>query len=308
MVFITQSNENSKKLFINRDWKVTENYPHKFNCLMPIQTPLNAVGLCRLELMEFQSPYVVRHLMKNNNGSYNSNFVLLDDGSDIAEYELNGDWLEKYEMMAFIDSAIILSLWEDFNLLLADVIELKKRIFNTDGTPSTSSIFEDDFNSNLVGGPFFLECTATSGTVTIGGHWLKLLGLYGRGDITLSAGEQLDVNISYDVLNLINVHTNFGRSVYSGDTKAGGLVPSNIFWTVPNVDFSGYTTLYQKMNSTGMTAFHLPVLEDIYIHFTDKYGDSVDLAFYTLLLTFDVTEKTPAPEPETIYRARQKMM
>lgn len=309
MVFITQSNENSTKLFINRTWKVTDQYPHKFNCLMPIQTPLNAVGLCRVELMEFQSPYVVRHLMQNNNGSPNSNYVSLITSSTIVETPLNSDWLDEFEMMSFEDPDNVLAFWQAFNTILTNQIQLQKRSFNaTDGTDTIKVIDINDFNTDLYEGSFVLKCTAGENEIVeLGGQWLKLLGLYNKERVEFVKDQVVDVNLSYDVLSLINVHTNFARGVYSGNKNADGLVPSNILWTVPNVDYSGYTTLYQNMNSTGMIAFNLPVLEDIYIHFSDKYGDSVDLAFYTIVLTFDVTEKTPAPQPETIYRARQKM-
>ena len=58
MVFVTLSNENSSKLLVNRDFKENDHYPHKYNCLMPLHLPHNAVGLSRLEFMEFQAPYI----------------------------------------------------------------------------------------------------------------------------------------------------------------------------------------------------------------------------------------------------------
>ena len=81
MVFVTLSNENSSKLLVNRNFKENEKYPHKYNCLMPLHLPHNAVGLSRLEFMEFQAPYIGHHLLTGPDGSQRTNQIVSDDGS-----------------------------------------------------------------------------------------------------------------------------------------------------------------------------------------------------------------------------------
>ena len=59
---------------------------------------------------------------------------------------------------------------------------------------------------------------------------------------------------------------------------------------------------------SGMNVFDTPTLEYFHVNFTDKWGDGIDLPFYSIGFEFMVAEKTSIPQPETIFRARQKLM
>ena len=87
-----------------------------------------------------------------------------------------------------------------------------------------------------------------------------------------------------------------------------GLAPTDISATIINQSFGGEATMYQNFAASGMNAYNIPTLENFYVHFSDKWGDGVDLWSYNIGFEFIVSERTPVPQPETIYRARQKVM
>ena len=320
MVFVTLSNENSSKLLINRDFKENENYPHKYNCLMPLHTPLNAVGLCRLEFMEFQAPFIGHHLLQGPNGESRTNSITFNDSVGTS-IDLTTNWLYKYQMYTFTDSANKFTFWNDFNTVVVDIDDgegtptlvqmntlIHLRVIEHYGSHNLVDISNDKvFEGDLTNGHFVLENTSGF-DIILSGPWLKLLGIYNGETVTIPFEDKITVYPTFDVLNVINVHTTFSRGVYADNRTTNGLVPTNIMATIVNQSYGGEASLFQNFNASGMIGFNIPTLENFYVHFTDKWGDDVDLWSYVIGFEFLVSERTPVPQPETIYRARQKIM
>ena len=75
-----------------------------------------------------------------------------------------------------------------------------------------------------------------------------------------------------------------------------------------NDTLGGLKTSYTNFSASGMNVFDTPTLEYFHISFTDKWGDAVDVPSYSIGFEFMVAERTPISQPETIFRARQKLM
>ena len=106
------------------------------------------------------------------------------------------------------------------------------------------------------------------------------------------------------------MHTNFSRVVYAANQQSDDwqIVPTNIFWTVNIVSDTGKYTYYDNMSSSGKIPYTIPIMDEIEIYFTDKYGDIIeDIREFTCILAFDFSDKLPAKEPLTSKRARRTL-
>ena len=170
--------------------------------------------------------------------------------------------------------------------------------------PPDKTVFEGGKTKGL----FVLQNKMKYQTITLTGPWLKIFGIYNGNSITIQPSSHIYVYPTFDILNVINVHTSFARGVYADSPKANGLIPTDIMTSMVNVVYGGEATLWTNYSASGMNAYNVPTLENFYIHFSDKWGDALDLWNYVIGFEFLVSERTPVPQPETIYRARQKVM
>ena len=62
------------------------------------------------------------------------------------------------------------------------------------------------------------------------------------------------------------------------------------------------------MSFLGKIPFNMPILDEIEVYFTDKYGNIIDdIREFTCILTFDFSERLPTKEAMTTKRARRTL-
>ena len=159
---------------------------------------------------------------------------------------------------------------------------------------------------------FYLRPLITNNkTYCMQGPWLKLLGVsLDKGYVALNYNYPLLCSLQTGGYDFINMHTNFSRAVYAANQQSEDwqIVPTNIFWTLNIVSEPGKYTYYDNMSSSGKIPFNTPIMEEIEIYFTDKYGDVIDdIDEFVCILTFDFSDKVPAKEPLTTKRARRTL-
>ena len=143
------------------------------------------------------------------------------------------------------------------------------------------------------------------------GPWLKLLGVsLDKGYVALNYNYPLLCSLQTGGYDFINMHTNFSRAVYAANQQSEDwqIVPTNIFWTINIMSYPGKYTYYDNMSSSGKIPYTIPIMDEIEIYFTDKYGDIIDdMDEFTCIFTFDFSDKLPASEPMTTKRARRTL-
>jgi hypothetical protein len=165
-------------------------------------------------------------------------------------------------------------------------------------------------NSSLV--RFYLTPQSTNTkNYVLQGPWLKLLGVSMADDyVAFNTRFPLLCTLQTGGYDFINMHTNFSRAVYAANQQSDDwqLVPTNIFWPLNIVSDPGKYTYYDNMSSSGKIPFNTPIMEEIEVYFTDKYGDVIDdIEEFCCILTFDFSDKVPAKEPLTSKRARRTL-
>lgn len=165
-------------------------------------------------------------------------------------------------------------------------------------------------NSNLV--RFYLQPQSTNTkNYVLQGPWLKLLGVSMADDyVAFNTKFPLLCTLQTGGYDFINMHTNFSRAVYAANQQSDDwqLVPTNIFWPLNIVSDPGKYTYYDNMSSSGKIPYNTPIMEEIEVYFTDKYGDVIDdIEEFCCILTFDFSDKVPAKEPLTSKRARRTL-
>ena len=144
------------------------------------------------------------------------------------------------------------------------------------------------------------------------GPWLKALGIEAdEGEYhVIDKTRGLKCTIQGEGYDYIHMHTNFSRVVFAANQQSEDwqIVPTNIFWTINVLADPGKYTMYSNQSSSGKIPFSMPIMDEIEVYFTDKYGDIIDdLREFTCTLTFDFSDKQPAKEPMTIKRARRTL-
>jgi hypothetical protein len=147
---------------------------------------------------------------------------------------------------------------------------------------------------------------------TLRGPWLKLFGNeLDEGTFhVINKNLNLRCVLQYTGYDFINMHTNFSRAVYAANQQSDDwqIVPTNIFWTINVVSDPGKYTYYENMSSSGKIPYNTPIMDEIEVYFTDKYGDIIDdIHEFTCVFTFDFSDKKPASEPLTSKRARRTL-
>ena len=144
------------------------------------------------------------------------------------------------------------------------------------------------------------------------GPWLKVLGIEAdEGNYhVIDKTRQLKCTLQVGGYDYIHMHTNFSRVVYAANQQSEDwqIVPTNIFWTINVPSEPGRYSMYTNQSSSGKIPFNMPIMDEIEIYFTDKYGDIIDdLREFSCTLTFDFSDKQLAKEPMTIKRARRTL-
>ena len=148
-----------------------------------------------------------------------------------------------------------------------------------------------------------------SNKYTLKGPWLKLFGIEAdEGNYhVISRTHELKCTLQTSGYDFVNMHTNFSRVVYAANQQSDDwqIVPTNIFWTVNIVSDCGKYTYYDNMSSSGKIPYTIPIMDEIEIYFTDKYGDIIeDIREFTCILAFDFSDKLPAKEPPRYLRLK----
>jgi len=133
-------------------------------------------------------------------------------------------------------------------------------------------------------------------------------GFVNLNNYTVSAGQnrnfpadvdgdhKVAVTLKTEGYTFLNIHTNMGRAIMQNNSDETGLIPSNVFASMPIAAEPFNSTYYSNFGTGGRIPFHTPMLEEIYIYFTDEFGDLVGtLPNYTMVITFDFLEKGEQP-------------
>ena len=146
---------------------------------------------------------------------------------------------------------------------------------------------------------------------TLSGPWLKIFGIYpGDGEsIQITDQNWTTCELQTQGYNYINVHTNFGRSVYSQNSSDRGLIPTNILWSLPVHVHPTEVMYFTNYSNAGKIPFQQPIFEEVYMHFTDQWGDTVfDLNNYVIVIAIDYVSKQTVTTRPSMLLSRQQMI
>ncbi len=144
--------------------------------------------------------------------------------------------------------------------------------------------------------------------IQISGPILKFFGWYDESGVTIDTASEKTAVIQNKGYDFLNIHTNLGRSVMTGDKSDSQIKRGNILWTLPVSSLPSETLLFTNYNNGGKLPYQDEMVEEIYVYFTDIWGDRVPVSKFSMVLLFDAHEIETATPGPTIKRARTQML
>jgi hypothetical protein len=88
---------------------------------------------------------------------------------------------------------------------------------------------------------------------------------HNKEPVTLSYANPLTCVLQVQGYDLVNMHTNFARTVMSANQQSDDwqIVPTNIFWNINIVSTPGKVTYYDNYNTAGKIPYSIPIMEEI---------------------------------------------
>lgn len=145
-------------------------------------------------------------------------------------------------------------------------------------------------------------------SIKITGPILKFFGWYDESGVEIAANTAKIAVLQNKGYDFLNIHTNLGRSVMNGDKNDNQIKRGNILWTLPMTSLPSETLLFTNYNNGGKLPYQDEMVEEIYIYFTDIWGDRVPVSKFSMVLLFDAHEIETATPGPTIKRARTQML
>jgi len=160
-------------------------------------------------------------------------------------------------------------------------------ITDADGNTTTytvNSYTPDDDNGNVI---------------VLSGKLLKIFNWYSPTSsttVTLNNGETKTAVMKAEGYNVLNMHSNFTRAHYNTVSGSESMKRSDVLYSFPVTGTVG-SDVFAEPNHTGLP-FQDDLIEEIYIYFTDTFGDRVTVDFYQLVLAMTTEEQTQIEEPK----------
>mmetsp|Transcript_13480 Transcript_13480/g.17243 ORF Transcript_13480/g.17243 Transcript_13480/m.17243 type:complete len:357 (+) Transcript_13480:2594-3664(+) len=325
----------------------TASYP-KYNLLVPIRTPAKQVALASIESAMIKAPSLISSGVINDDNNqiylsdgsnfnyYNANVAPVFSnfiGVDLTQAENAVALFEAFvgssdDRFAITIKGDPLSADSNYVIGMATQTETDGSVtywryiqqgsnqqteYETDGTTKNESYtaFKNEIKTrlNLMNRFSFTLTNTSTSVIALGGPWLKIFNLYNvdTGRI-ISPQNSVFCELQNEGYSYINVHTNFGRSVHTCTGDHRGIVPTDMFWTIPIVAPPSQLTYYTNNSSSGKIPYHFPVLDEITLYFTDPWNDPVtDIEDFILNFTFDFASKEDFVSPETLLKARDQL-
>lgn len=167
-----------------------------------------------------------------------------------------------------------------------------------------------DWNEAIWGGSTYLSATIDDVTeytedtnfenvIVLSGKLLKIFNWYNPTSsttVTLNNGETKTAVMKAEGYNVLNMHSNFTRAHYNTVSGSESMKRSDVLYSFPVTGTVG-SDVFAEPNHTGLP-FQDDLIEEIYIYFTDTFGDRVTVDFYQLVLAMTTEEQTQIEEPK----------